>query len=152
MRSVALIAAIVALNVSAIPLCASSSENKSPDPEAIAALEARASQAHPREQCFLYAQLIRQMTELSIRQYEAGNTEKATNLLKRVQGIAQKLHVTLANNDKRLKDAEILLNQTAFRLSEMLCATSIQDRPVVKETLAQVSEAQNDTMMQVFRK
>jgi hypothetical protein len=142
MRSVALIAAIVALNISAIPICASSSENKSPDPEAIAALEARASQA----------QLIRQLTELSIHQYEAGNTDKATSLLRRVQGIAQKLHVTLANNDKRLKDAEILLNQTAFRLGEMLHASSIQDRPVVKETLAQVSEAQNDTMMQVFRK
>lgn len=152
MRSVTLIAAVVALNLSAIPLCASSSENSAPDPEAIAALEARADQAQPREQCFLYAQLIRQMTELSIHQYEAGNIDRATNLLKHVQGIAQKLHIKLANNDKRLKDAEILLNQTAFRLGEMLHATSIEDRPLVKETLAQVSQAQSDTMMQVFRK
>ncbi|MGH9563825.1 MAG: hypothetical protein ACRD3S_20420, partial [Terracidiphilus sp.] len=64
----------------------------------------------------------------------------------------QKLHITLANNDKKLKDAEILLSHSAFRLNEMLHATSIQDRPLVKETLAQVSQAQNDTMLQVFRK
>ena len=152
MRSVALIAVIVTFSVSALPVCAFSAENKSPDPETIAALEARANQAQPREQCFLYAQLIQQMTELSIHQYAAGNFDKATNLLKRVQGITQKLHVTLANNDKRLKDAEILLSHSAFRLNEMLHATSIQDRPLVQDTLAQVSQAQNDTMMQVFRK
>ncbi len=152
MRSVALIAAIVALNVSAIPLCASSGENRSPDPDAIAALEVRANGAEPREQCFLYAQLIQQMTELSIHQYASGDVDKATSLLKRMQGVAQKLHIALANNDKKLKDAEILLSRSAFRLTEMLHATSIEDRPLVKETLTQVSQAQNDTMMQVFRK
>lgn len=152
MRTVTLIAAVVALNVCASPLFASSADNRSPDPDAIAALEARANQAQPREQCFLYAQLIQQMTELSIHQYASGDIEKATSLLKRVQGIAQKLHITLANNDKKLKDAEILLSHSAFRLNEMLHATSMQDRPLVKETIAQVSQAQNDTMMQVFRK
>lgn len=152
MRTVALIAAIVTLNVCAIPVCASSADNRLPDPDAIAALEARANQAQPREQCFLYAQLIQQMTELSIHQYAAGDVDKATSLLKRMQGIAQKLHIALANNDKKLKDAEILLSHSAFRLNEMLHATSIQDRPLVQDTLAQVSQAQNDTMMQVFRK
>lgn len=152
MRTVALIAAVVALNVCAIPVCASSADNRSPDPDAIAALEARANQAQPREQCFLYAQLIQQMTELSIHQYASGDVDKATTLLKRMQGIAKKLHIALANNDKKLKDAEILLSHSAFRLNEMLHATSIQDRPLVQDTLAQVSQAQNDTMMQVFRK
>ncbi len=58
----------------------------------------------------------------------------------------------MADNDKRLKNAEILLNRTAFRLNEMLHASSLEDRPLVEQTLAQVTQAQNATMMQVFQK
>jgi hypothetical protein len=150
MRTIARIAVLFAL--SAIPVWASSVEDKSPDQEAIVALESRANQAQPREQCFLYAQLIQQMTDLSIRQYATGDFDKATDLLKHMQAVAQKVHVRLANNDKRLKDAEILLSRSAFRLKEMLHSTSVQDRPLVEETLAQVTDAQNATMLQVFRK
>jgi hypothetical protein len=151
MRTVALIAAFVALNLSAIPARASSSDNKTPDLDAIAALEARANQAEPREQCFLYAELIKQMTDLSIHQYAAGDIDKATHLLKQVQRIAQKMHLSLTDRDKRLKDAEILLNHTAFRLKEMLYASSFEDRPLVEQTLTEVTQAQNATMLRVFQ-
>lgn len=152
MRGVVPIVAGVLLSLAALPVCASSGDNKAPDPDAIAALEARANQAQPREQCFLYAELVHQMTELSIRQYAAGDVDKATNLLKQVQRIAQKIHFSLSDNDKRLKNAEILLSHTAFRLNEMLHSSNIEDRPLVKQTLAQVTQAQNATMMQVFHK
>jgi len=152
MRALVPIVAFLTLNLSAASVCASSGDNKPPDPDAIAALEARANQAQPREQCFLYAQLVQQMTELSIRQYAAGDIIKATNLLKQVQRIAQKIHLSLADNDKRLKNAEILLSHTVFRLNEMLHASSVEDRPLVEQTLAQVTQAQNATLMQVFRK
>ena len=152
MRSVIPIAAFVALTLTAIPLCASSGDNKSPDPDAIAALEARAAQAQPREQTFLYAELVQQMTELSIRQFAAGDADKANNLLKRIQQITQKIHLSLSENDKRLKNAEMLLSHTAFRLNEMLHASSVEDRPLVEQTLAQVTDAQNATLMRVFQK
>jgi hypothetical protein len=152
MRALVPIVAFLTLNLSAASVCASSGDNKPPDPDAIAALEARANQAQPREQCFLYAQLVQQMTELSIRQYAAGDIIKAANLLKQVQRIAQKIHLSLADNDKRLKNAEILLSHTVFRLNEMLHASSVEDRPLVEQTLAQVTQAQNATLMQVFRK
>ena len=83
---------------------------------------------------------------------QAGDVEKANGLLKRIQQIAQKIHLSLADNDKRLKNAEMLLSHTAFRLNEMLHATSIEDRPLVEQTLAQVNQAQNAALMQVFRK
>ena len=152
MQSVVRLAALITLSLTAIPLCASSGDNKPPDPDAIAALEARANQAQPREQTFLYAQLIQQMTELSIQQYAAGDAEKATGLLKHIQQIAQKMHLSLTENDKRLKNAEMLLSHTAFRLSEMLHATSVEDRPLVEQTLTQVTDAQNATLMRVFQK
>jgi hypothetical protein len=152
MRRVVPIVAIFALNLAAVPVCAASGDNKPPDPDAIAALEARANHAQPREQCFLYAELVQQMTELSIRQYAAGDAEKATNLLKRIQQITQKIHFSIADNDKRLKNTEILLSHTAFRLSEMLHVTSVDDRPLVEQTLAQVTQAKDATLMEVFQK
>jgi len=152
MRALVPIVAFLALNLSSASVRAFSGDNKPPDPDAIAALEARANQAQPREQTFLYAELVQQMTELSIQQYAAGDAEKATNLLKRIQQIAQKIHLAQSDNDKRLKSAEMLLSHTAFRLNEMLHASSLEDRPLVEQTLAQVTQAQNATLMRVFQK
>jgi hypothetical protein len=141
-----------ALGSSLQPVRASSPDEKSLDQQAIAALELRANQAEPREQCFLYAELVSQMTELSVKQYQAGNVEAANTLLRKIQTFAQKIHLSMANNDKRLKNAEILLNHTAFRLNEMLHSTDFENRPLVAQTLAQVNRAQNDAMLEVFHK
>ena len=73
-------------------------------------------------------------------------------MLKDIQQFTQKIHLSAANDDKRLKNAEILLRHTAFRLNEMLHASSFEDRPLVEQTLAQVNQAQNEAMMHVFRK
>jgi hypothetical protein len=92
------------------------------------------------------------MTELSVRQYAAGDVDHATDLLRHIQELAKKIHLSLADNDKRLKNAEILLNHTAFRLNEMLHGSSFEDRPLVEKTLTDVNQAQNEAMMQVFHK
>ena len=134
------------------PVAAFSSDEKAPDQQSIGLLEARIGQAPPQEQCYLYAELIHQMTELSLQQYAAGDAEKATAMLKRIQQLANKLHLSLADNNKRIKNAEILLRHATFRLREMLHSSSYEDRPLVEQTLAQVNEADNDAMMQVFRK
>ena len=152
MRSGATLAIAVLLATSALPICGSSLDSKSPDMESILALESRASQAQPREQCFLYAELVHQMTELSVKQYAAGDVGKATDLLKRVQQFAQKIHLSMAQNDKRIKNAEILLSHTVFRLTEMLHATSFEDRESVQAALTDVTQAQKETMFRVFKK
>jgi hypothetical protein len=152
MRSKVLLASLVLITVYATPARASGLDDKVFDQQSIDALAAKASQAQPREQCFLYSQLMHQMTEVSLRQYTAGDQEKANNMLKQIQALAHKIHLTITENDKRLKDSEIILRHTAFRLSEMLHNSSFEDRPLVAETLAQVNQAQSETMMQVFRK
>ncbi len=152
MRSIASLAVAVLLTTTALPTCASGIDNKLPDMESILALENRAGQAEPREQCYLYAELVHQMTELSVRQYAQGDTGKATDLLKRVQQFAQKIRDSMTKNDKRIKNAEILLSHTAYRLTEMLHSSSYEDRPLVQDTLADVSKAQKETMFQVFKK
>ena len=143
---------VLAIAVLAIPACASSPDNKAIDQQSIAALEARIPAAQPREQCFLYAELIHQMTEFSMKQYAAGDTDKATDLLKQIQNLTHKLHLSMAEKDKRLKNAEILLRHTAFRLTEFLHNSSSDDREVVQATLAQVNRAESETMLQVFQK
>jgi hypothetical protein len=151
MRSVVPIAALLLFGVGIVPARASSLD-KVFDQQSIDLLEARANQAQPREQCFLYAELLHQMTEFSLRQYAAGDVEKASGLLKRIQALAHKIHMSVGDDNKRLKNAEILLRHTAFRLNEMLHNSSLEDRPLLQETLAQVNQAQTEAMLQVFRK
>jgi hypothetical protein len=153
MRSVVPVAVIALLVV--LP-CArparAAFDSKQPDAQSIAALEAKASQAGPREQCFLYAELVHEMIEYSSAQYAAGEIAKASDTLKRVNGFAQKIHIAVSNDEKRLKNAQILLRHTAFRLNELLHSSALEDRPLMEQTLAQVNQVQTETMMQVFRK
>lgn len=152
MRSHVKSAVVLVLTALAVPACAASLDDKIPDQQTINALEARASQAGPREQCFLYAELVHDMIEVSLRQYAAGEPDKATGLLKRAQELTHKIHLALSDDNKRLKNAEILLRHTAFRLTEMLHSSASEDRPLVQQTLAQVNQAQTEAMMQVFKK
>lgn len=141
----------IAFLIGAAVLCPCVAQNSAPTQQSIDDLALRASHAQPREQCFLYAQLVRQMTELSVRQYTSGDVVSALASLQGIQQFTQKIHLSLAGDDKRLKNAEILLSQTAFRLHEMLDSSSYQDRPMVAETLAQVSHAQDEALNQFLR-
>lgn len=152
MRSQGWSAILLAIAAISIPAYASTPDDKQIDQDTITALEARIPQAQPREQCFLYAELIHDMTEFSLKQYAAGDVDKANSLLKQIQALTHKMHLSVGENDKRLKNAQILLRHTAFRLNEMLHNSSYEDRPLVAATLAQVNKAQDETMLEVFRK
>lgn len=152
MRCANSMALLLALTLTAVPLYAASSDDVPTEQQAIEALEAKADHAQPRDQCFLYAEVMHRMTELSLRQYAAGDVSKASSLLKQIQQLSHKIHLSVADNDKRLKHAEILLSRTAFRLTELLHSSDFQDRPLIKQTLADVNQAQDATMMQVFSK
>lgn len=147
-----LLAAFALIVASSLPLRASNLDDKTFDQDSINALQAKILQAQPKEQCFLYAELLHQMTEVSVRQYATGQDDKAHALLKQVQVLAHKIHLSMSDDNKRLKNAQILLRHTAFRLSEMLHSSSLEDRPLLADTLAQVNKAQDETMLEVFRK
>jgi hypothetical protein len=146
------LAVLALLAATTVPVCASGIDDKTFDQQSIDALEMKASLAQPREQCFIYAEIVHEMTELSVRQYAAGDEEKAAGLLKQIQGLAHKIHLSMSDDNKRLKNAEILLRHTAFRLTEMLHSSSFEDRNLVEQTLTQVNQAQNEAMMGVFRR
>lgn len=152
MRRSRTILAVLVLPLLTAPVYAMGSDDHQPNEQSITELQQKIQTAHPREQCYLYAELIHEMTEMSIQQYAAGNSNKGNALLQRVQELTHKLHKTVSDDDKRLKKAEILLRHTVFRLSEMLHDTGYQDRKVVAKTLQSVSQADNDAMLQVFKK
>lgn len=121
-------------------------------PTALAALQAKADQAQPRDRCFLYAELVSQMTDMAGKQLNSGDSERASETLKLVQWYAEKIHMGIANDSKKLRDAELLMRRTSFRLKGILSGASYEDRPALEVTLKQLNQVQDQLMMQVFKK
>lgn len=133
-----------------VPLCHASSMDKKPiDPVALTALAAKASLAQPKDQCFLYAELVHQMTEFAGHQLSQGEDPSAT--LRAVRDYTQKIHLGEIHDNKKLKNAQILMEHTSFRLNEILHSAALDDRPLLESTLKTLNQVQNELMMQVFR-
>ena len=121
-------------------------------PTALAALQAKADKAQPRDRCFLYAELVSQMTDLAGQQFNAGDSERATKTLKQVQRYAEKIYTELPDNSKKLIDAELLMRHSSLHLSDILRAAAEEDKPALKVALKQLNQAHALLMMQVFEK
>jgi hypothetical protein len=117
---------------------------------ALTQLEARAEAAQPREQCFLYAELVHNLTERAGKQLSDGESEQASATFKRIDALAQKIHMSLARDTKRLKNAEMLMHHTTRRLADMMHVASNDDRAVVQSTLKQLDKVQSELLAQVF--
>ena len=132
------------------PLCHASSPDKKPvDPVTLSALAAKASIAPPKEQCYLYAELVHQMTEFAGHQLSQGEDPSAT--LRAVREYTEKIHLGEDHDNKKIKNAQILMEHTAFRLNEILHSSALDDRPLLESTLKALNQVQNELMMQVFR-
>jgi hypothetical protein len=121
-----------------------------PDAHALADLEAKAASASPNEQPYIYAQLVHSMTEIATAEFQAGEDQKASASLKAAQTYAAKIQMSLLRDAKKLKNAEILLRHTAFRLHELLTGASLDDRPTLEATISQLNQVEGEMMMQVF--
>ena len=152
MRFVATTLAISTLTLSLSCARAFAVDQRMMDPKAMAALVIKADQALPKEQCFLYAELVYQMTELAGQQMSAGEGDQASQTLKLVQKYAEKIHMGVAEDGKKMKNAEELMRHTSFRLAGILNAASYDDRQMLQATLKQLEQVQTELMMQVFKK
>ena len=120
------------------------------NPTALTVLQVKANQAQPRDRCFLYAKLVSQMTDLAGQQFNSGESGRASETLKLVQQYAEKIHIGIAGDSKKLKDAELLMQRTSFRLKGILGAASFEDRQALEMTLKQLDQVQAQLMTQVF--
>src|SRR5271169_4129442 len=109
MRFVATTIVVSALTLSLSCARAFAIDDRIVDAQAMAALMAKADQAQPKEQCFLYAELVHQMTELAGQQFSSGDEDHASATLRLVQKYAEKIHMGVASDGKKLKNAEELM-------------------------------------------
>ena len=147
-----LVATAVAISTLLL-ICAHASASSLDDsPTALAALQAKADQAQPKDKCFLYAKLVSQMTDLAGRQFNSGDSGQASETLKLVQQYAEKIHLEVADDSKKLKDAELLMQRTSVRLQDIRNEASYEDRQTLEATLKQLNQVQAQLMTQVFKK
>lgn len=132
-----------------LPLHASIDESV-PTPENIKELAQRAEQAKPREQCFLYTELVHRMTEKAGKEIAEGDTDDATATLKLVNQYAHMIHMSLAGDTKRLKNAEELMHHTTYKLGQFLHLVSGDDKVTVQATLTQLDQVNDELLAQVF--
>jgi hypothetical protein len=146
----ALAVSALTLSLSCVPALAI--DERIVDPQALAALVAKADRAQPKEQCFLYAELVHRMTELAGQQYNSGDGDHASATLRLVQKYAEKIHVGVVDDGKKLKNAEQLIHHTSYRLNGILNAASYDDRQMLQVTLKQLEQVETELMMQIFKK
>jgi hypothetical protein len=126
-------------------------DDRAPDARELADLQAKAAAASPNEQPYIYAELVHSMTEIATAEYQAGDQEHASASLKAAQGYAGKIQMSLLRDAKKLKNAEILIRHTAFRLKELMTGASLDDRPTLEATIQQLNQVQSEMMLQIFR-
>jgi len=143
------VAALGLLAVAAIPASAAANDTISP-PNEITQLERQASAADPREQVFLYSKVIHAMTQEAGQEIADGETEQAAATLREVNRYIHLIHLGLAHNAKRLKDAQELMHNTTYRLAEVVHMVSGDDRMTVQETLKQLDQVNEELLAQVF--
>jgi hypothetical protein len=122
------------------------------DATALAMLQAKADQAPPRDRCFVYAELVGQLTDRAGQQINSGDFVHATESLRLLRQYAEQIASTITDDSRKLKDAEKLTRRASFRLSSMVHSASFENRPALDATLQLVSKAQKNLMMQVFKR
>lgn len=149
LRFFALLLASALVLILAKPVYAAIDETL-PDAQALSQLEARAQQANPRDQCYLYTELVHTMTEVAVRQIVNGDEDQANATLRKINDYAQLISNNIAKNTKRLKNAEMLMHHTTLRLAQSLHLASGDDRTTVQATLKQLDLVQNQLLDHVF--
>ncbi len=122
------------------------------DPAALQALADKAQHAAAREQLYLYAELVRSSTETAGNSLASGDVKAGNSALISVLAYASALDSAVIHDAKKLKDAEILLRESAFRLKASMLATAVEDRPAMAAALGKINAAEAKVMSAVFAK
>jgi hypothetical protein len=113
-------------------------------------MEQRADSAVVRDQCYLYTQVVHGLTELAGRQLSAGLDEEAEATIRHVDVVAGKIDLAASKDPKRLKNAEMLLEHTSERLTDMVRAASDAQRDLMKSTLRHLNAVHSGVLSMVF--
>jgi hypothetical protein len=147
---VPILALLLLLAASAPPSAHAAAPGDLLDVATLTQMEARADKASPREQCFLYTELIQSYTDIAGKQMAAGEMAEAGATLKRVQAFADHIHSSLARDTKRVKEAEMMMHTATHRLGQYVHFLSTEDKVVAETTLKQLESVNSELLAQVF--
>ena len=148
MRFVAKVVVISTLPFACLYAAASGQDS---NPTALAALQTKAEHAQPRDKCLLYAKLVSQMTDLAGQQLRSGDSGQASLTLMMIAQYAEDIHIGVADDSKKLKQAELLIQRTSYRLKGILSDSAYEDRQALEKTLEQLDQVQAQLMTEVFK-
>lgn len=120
------------------------------DATALAGLEQRAAAAEPRERCYLYSELLHEWTELAGRAMAQGDEPDAVKAIARADADAVHLKAAIANDSKRLRNAELLLEHTARHLSDMVRVASMDQHDSMQAVLKHLNSVHDALLAQIF--
>lgn len=143
-------ATVLLAGISARPALASGPTEPAFDASALTDLEQRAAAAEPKDRCFLYTELLHGWTELAGKEMSEGNDRAAAAALAHADDDTAKLKSTLANDSKRLKNAELLLEHTAHRLADMVRVASMDQHDSMQTVLRHLNSVHDALLAQIF--
>jgi hypothetical protein len=136
--------------IATTPAIATGPDETSLDTIALAVLQQRAEHAQPRDQCYLYTEIVHDLTEVASRQMAAGEDDAAGATILQVDAAAAKLQQASVTDARRLKNAEQLLDRTTQRLADMVRVASDQQRSVMQATLRHLNAVHSSVLALVF--
>ncbi|HTV10031.1 MAG TPA: hypothetical protein VMD97_13395 [Candidatus Aquilonibacter sp.] len=115
-------------------------------------MEQRADAAQPRDQAYMFAEVLHGLTELAGRQIAAGDDLDADVTLNHIDSVAAKMQKASASNAKRLKNAEMLLDHITRRLTDMAHVATNSERGAMQNTLQCVNRLHTQVLNVIFSK
>jgi hypothetical protein len=119
------------------------------DATALLQMEQRADAAQPRDQCYMFAEVLHGLTELAGRQIAAGDDQDAST---HIDSLAVKMQNASAANAKHLKNAELLLEHVTRRLNDMAHVASAGQRSAMQTTMQCVDHLHTQVLAVIFSK
>ena len=134
----------------AVPTLASGPDETLRSPAALTELEHRADTASPRDQCALYTELAHSLMEVAGQQLKDGDEKAAEATLARIDRLAVKIRAAAVADARRLQNAEMLMEHTTHRLSDMMHLASTEERAAMKATLDHLNQVHTQMLAAVF--
>ncbi|HEX4154964.1 MAG TPA: hypothetical protein VHY48_05075 [Acidobacteriaceae bacterium] len=113
-------------------------------------MEERAEAAQPRDQCYLFTEVLHGLTELAGRQIAAGDTIDAAATIERINAVAARVQQSSSADARHLKNAEELLQHTTRRLTDMAHIVSGSEHAAMQTTLQHLDRVHTQVLSLVF--
>lgn len=123
-----------------------------PDP-AIAHIEELKSKAEHKgdaDRGRIYADIAHELVELANNQFINGESEKGQASIKDAVNYAEKSANSADMKGHKIKNAEIMLRETARRIEEVRRTLDVDDQPPLKEAVNRIEELRKKLLQRMF--